>query len=156
MYAQHARELDVDGEIVLPTYVFPLAIEICHTIASYLHHPVTAVRNRAAWQQAFVVRRAQHSLNMLENLFPLVDDPYMRNKFLHDIATLRTVVRNLKKHSLCPAMAAAVTRDMALPFMAGLCVVPLHEIIITLAKFAKSAPLPWWHGNFTAHVDSRA
>lgn len=128
MYAQHARELDVDGEIVLPTYVFPLPTEICHTIASYLHHPLTAVRNRSAWQQAYAARRAQHGLNMLEHLFLLVtDDPPMQDKFVHDISILRTVVHKLTRHrSLCAGMAAWLTRDMALPFMAGLCVVPLH------------------------------
>ncbi len=118
MNARQARELDLYGHLALPTYVFRnLPIEICRQVASYLHHPITLVRDYLTWQHHYISLRVNSAYNNLtltlhsdSNYCKDVDTLYRMHKFLRRFPTA------------CAVVAVKWSRDTH--FMDGTCATP--------------------------------
>ena len=126
MNAQQARELDLHGNLALPTYVFRnLPIEICRRVASYLHHPITLVRDYLTWQHRYISLRVNSAYNNLTSTLHIDSARYSvaTINYYEDVDTLYRMHKFLRRFpTACAVVAVKWSRDTY--FMDGMCATP--------------------------------
>ena len=84
-------------DLVLPTYVLPLPMELCRKVAGYLLHPATIVRRYEDMQRVYISSRISSAMDCLESRY----DQYEIIDYMSAWYLLGRIRRSLnRKHNL--------------------------------------------------------